>query len=61
MVSKGNRITPRRAADLMRVIEGLQPGQQLTVKRLRDTVVWQPVTPTAPPQPAPAPAQTTGG
>jgi len=59
MVTKGNRITPKRAADLMRVIEGLQPGQQLTVKRLRDNVVWQPVTsPTAPP--APVPAQTGG-
>ena len=54
MVIKGNRITPKRAADLMRVIEGLQPGQQLTVKRLRDTVVWHPVTPPALPQPAPA-------
>lgn len=60
MVNRGNRITPKRAADLMRVIEGLQPGQQLTVKRLRDNVIWQPVTPPTTPPPA-APAQTTGG
>jgi hypothetical protein len=37
----GTRLQERRALALIRVVEALQPGQQLTVKRTVDTVVWQ--------------------
>jgi hypothetical protein len=37
----GTRLQERRALALIRVIEAMPPGAQLTVKRTVDTVVWE--------------------
>jgi len=56
VVDKGKRISVTTAQNLIRVIEAMQPGQKLIVKRLGDTVIWQPA-----PAPAKPPAPTGSG